>query len=84
MNIYVGNLAHETAEPELRQTFEKYGEVTKVSIVLDKIDQKPRGFAFVEMSSNEHAQAAITGLNGTELGGRTLKVNVSTPKVDRP
>lgn len=84
MNIYVGNLAAETAEPQLRETFEKFGEVTKVSIVLDKVDQTPRGFAFVEMTSDEHGQAAITGLNGTELGGKTLKVNVSTPKVNRP
>ncbi len=80
MNIYVGNLARETAEQELRQSFEKFGEVTRVSIVLDKIDGRPKGFGFVEMSSDEHGKAAIVGLNGKELGGRTLNVNEARSK----
>ena len=75
MNIYVGNLSHQTAETELRQTFEKYGEVTRVNIITDKFDGRPKGFGFVEMSSQEHAQAAIAGVNGQDLGGRTLTVN---------
>ncbi len=80
MNIYVGNLARETAEQELRQSFEKFGEVTRVSIVLDKIDGRPKGFGFVEMSSDEHGKAAIAGLNGKEMGGRALNVNEARSK----
>jgi cold-inducible RNA-binding protein len=82
MNIYVGNLSHQTAESELRQTFEKFGEVTRVSIVTDKFDGKPKGFGFVEMSSQEHAQAAIVGINGKDLGGRTLTVNEARQRTD--
>ena len=75
MNIYVGNLALETAEPELRQSFEKFGEVSRVNIVMDKVDGKSRGFGFVEMPSNLNAQAAILGLHGKDLGGRSLNIN---------
>lgn len=80
MNIYVGNLARETAEPKLRETFEAFGEVTRVNIVTDRNDGTPRGFAFVEMTSNEHAQKAISDLNGKELDGRELKVNEAHAK----
>jgi RNA recognition motif-containing protein len=82
MNIFVGNLSHQTAEAELRQTFEKYGEVTRVNIITDKLDGRPKGFGFVEMSSQEHAQAAIAGLNGKELGGRALTVNEARQRTD--
>jgi len=74
MNIYVGNLAQETAEPLLRETFEKFGEVSRVDIKSDKTEGKQRTYGFVEMPSNEHAQAAITGLHGQELSGSMLKV----------
>ena len=80
MNIYVGNLAHETQEPKLRETFEKFGEVSSVNIITDRNDGSPRGFAFVEMKSDEHGQSAIADLNGTELDGRTLKVNLAKPR----
>jgi RNA recognition motif-containing protein len=80
MNIYVGNLAHETAEAKLRETFETFGEVTRVNIVTDRNDGTPRGFAFVEMTSDEHANSAIADLNGKELDGRTLKVNQAKPR----
>jgi len=82
MNIYVGNLATETAEPQIRETFEKFGEVSKVNIVMDKDDGKPRGFAFVEMTSDEHGKKAIADLNGKELGGRALKVNEAHAKTE--
>lgn len=75
MKIYVGNLAQETTEPQLRSSFEEFGAVTSANIVMDKESGKPRGFAFVEMTSDEHAQKAITGLHGKELAGNALKVN---------
>ncbi|MEW6051477.1 MAG: RNA-binding protein [Candidatus Zixiibacteriota bacterium] len=82
MNIYVGNLSRQTTEAELRQAFEKYGEVTKVNIIIDRMTNEPKGFGFVEFASKEHGQAALNGLNGTELGGRTLTVNEARPKTD--
>lgn len=82
MNIYVGNLPRQTGESELRQIFEKYGEVSKVSIITDKFSGEPRGFGFVEMPSKEHAQAAITELHGTDLSGRTLNVSEARPRTD--
>jgi cold-inducible RNA-binding protein len=86
MNIYVGNLAEATAEPKLRETFETFGEVTKVNIAMDKDSNTRRGFAFVEMTSDEHAKKAIADLNGKDLDGNPLKVNESTSKTnnDKP
>ena len=82
MNIYVGNLSHQTAEAELRQAFEHFGEVSQVNIIKDKFSGEPKGFGFVEMPAKEHAQAAISGLNGKELGGRTLNVNEARPRTE--
>ena len=84
MNIYVGNLSSQTGEADLRKTFESFGEVTQVSIIKDKFSGEPKGFGFVEMPAKDHAQAAIAGLNGKELNGRTLNVNEARPKTDRP
>ncbi len=75
MNIYVGNLAKETTEEQLKQAFEPYGQIGAVSIIKDKFSGESRGFGFVEMPSKEEGQAAITALNGKDVGGRTLKVN---------
>ncbi len=75
MKIYVGNLAADTTELQLRESFEKYGEVSSLSIVKDKESNKPKGFAFVEMTSDENAKEAITGLHGFDLIGNLLKVN---------
>jgi RNA recognition motif-containing protein len=83
MKIYVGNLSPETAEPELQKAFEKYGQVSKVTVATDKVNGKPRGFGFVEMASNEHAQAAIVGLHGMDLGGLALNVNEARPRTDK-
>jgi RNA recognition motif-containing protein len=77
MKIYVGNLNHETTEPQIRESFEKYGEVTSLNLVKDKESGKPKGFAFVEMSSKEHGEKAISGLNGVDVGGNLLKVDVA-------
>ena len=83
MNIYIGNLSFETTEEELRQAFEGFGEVSSVNIIKDKYTGDPRGFAFVEMSNQGEATAAISGLNEQEMNGRTLKVNEARPREDR-
>ena len=82
MNIYVGNLAREVTEEELRQEFIAFGQVASVSIIKDRESGEPRGFAFVEMSSKSEGQAAITGLNGKTLKDRPLAVNEARPRSD--
>jgi RNA recognition motif-containing protein len=82
-NIYVGNCPFSVTEDELRDLFAAYGEVDRVAIITDRDTGRPRGFAFVEMPDAEAADAAIKGLNGTELGGRDLKVNEARPKRDQ-
>lgn len=79
-NIYVGNCSFDVTEQQLRDVFATYGEVDTVSVITDRDTGRPRGFAFVEMSDRAAAQAAIRGVNGTELGGRTLNVNEARPK----
>jgi RNA recognition motif-containing protein len=83
MDIYVGNLAHEVAEEDLQQAFAAYGQVASVRLVTDRYSGQPRGFAFVEMGSTSEAQAAIAGLNGKEMKGRTIIVNEARPRDDR-
>ena len=80
MNIYVGNLSHEVTEEDLRQAFETFGEVASAKVITDKFSGVSRGFGFVEMPTKAEAQAAITGLNGTELKGQTLTVNEARPR----
>ena len=80
MNIYVGNLSYQTTEDELRQAFENYGQVTSVNIIKDKFSGESRGFAFVEMASDEEAQEAMTKLNGFEINGRGMSVNEARPR----
>jgi len=82
-NIFVGNLSFNTNEDELRQIFEGYGQVDRVSILTDRDTGRSRGFGFVEMSSDEDGEKAITGLNGSQLGGRTINVNEARPKAER-
>lgn len=82
-NIFVGNLSFNTSEDELRQVFEAYGQVDRVSILTDRETGRSRGFAFVEMSNTEEGEKAIAGLNGTQLGGRTINVNEARPKGER-
>jgi RNA recognition motif-containing protein len=83
MNIYVGNLSRNTTDGELRQVFEEFGRVDSVSIITDKLSGESRGFAFVEMPVQAEATAALTGVNGKDLGGRPLKVNEARPREDR-
>jgi RNA recognition motif-containing protein len=80
MNIYIGNMSYETTEEQLRQAFEGFGEVSTVNIINDRDSGRPKGFAFVEMSSKDEATAAISGLNGQELNGRELNVNEAKPR----
>lgn len=82
-NIYVGNCPFDVTEEQLRELFAAYGEVDSVNIITDRDTGRPRGFAFVEMPDTSAAEAAIEGVNGTELGGRDLKVNQARPKRDR-
>lgn len=83
MNIYVGNLAWGVADEELRQAFESYGQVTSATVIKDKVSGKSRGFGFVEMPDSAEAQAAINGLNGTDLKGRAITVNEARPAKPR-
>lgn len=78
--IYVGNCSFDVTEQQLNDVFAAYGEVNTVDVITDRETGRPRGFAFVEMSDAASAQAAINGVNGTELGGRTLNVNEAKPK----
>ena len=82
MNIYVGNLAHEVTEEELRQAFEAFGQITSVNIIKDRYSGDSRGFGFVEMATKSEAQAAINGLNGTSLKERTLSVSEAKPRAE--
>lgn len=82
MNIYVGNIAREATEEELKKEFEAFGQVNSVTIIKDKFSGDPRGFGFIEMASNEQAQAAIAGMNGKEFKGRTLTVNEAKPRTE--
>ena len=83
-NIYVGNLDFRCTEAELRTKFEVYGQVDKITIVLDQNSGQPRGFAFVEMTNDAEGEKAIAGLNGSLLEGRNLKVDEASPKRERP
>jgi RNA recognition motif-containing protein len=83
LNIYIGNLSFDTSESDLQAAFASYGAVSTARIASDRKTGRPRGFGFVEMSSQPEAQAAIAGLNGTELQGRALTVNEARPREDR-
>src|SRR5262245_45298116 len=78
--LYVGNLPFSSTEDELRELFERHGSVDSVKVIMDRDTGRPRGFAFVEMSEASAATAAIRALDGTQLGGRALKVNEAQDK----
>ena len=80
MKIYVGNLAYEVTEDELAAEFGAFGKVESVAIPSDKFSGRPKGFAFVEMTSKTEGDAAIAGLNGKALKERTLIVNEARPR----
>ena len=84
MKLYVGNLSFETTENDLQDLFEQHGTVSEVSLMMDRMTGKSRGFAFVTMSDDTQANAAIAALNGQDLNGRALTVNVARPREERP
>ncbi|MGE4299487.1 MAG: RNA recognition motif domain-containing protein [Desulfovibrionaceae bacterium] len=81
-NIYVGNLAWATSDEDLRSMFASYGEVISARVIMDRETGRSRGFGFVEMEDG--ASEAIQALNGSNIGGRTLKVNEAQPREKRP
>ena len=83
-NIYVGNLSFRATEDEIKQAFGRFGQVSKVSIIVDRETGRSRGFAFVEMPSLEEAKAAIEALNQQEISGRRISCNEARPREERP
>ena len=83
MKMYVGNLSFETTENDLQDLFEQHGTVNEVRLMMDRMTGRSRGFAFVTMNDGAQANAAMSGLNGRELNGRTLTVNEARPREER-
>lgn len=81
--VFVGNLDYSVTEEDLRGLFAEFGEITSAALPVDRETNRPRGFAFIEMGSQAAAEAAIKALDGRELAGRSMKVNISTPKPKR-
>ncbi len=80
MTIYIGNLSYQATEEDIREVFAEYGAVKRVVMPIDRETGRMRGFAFVEMSSDDHENTAISDLDGAEWMGRQLKVNKAKPK----
>jgi cold-inducible RNA-binding protein len=80
VKIYVGNLSPDTTDAQLTELSKKFGTPSSAVVVKDKATGQPRGFGFVEFNNDDEARAAINGLNGKEVNGKTLKVNESRPK----
>lgn len=81
--LYVGGLPYSTTDDELRDAFAPHGEVESANVIMDKMSGRSRGFGFVEMD-DDGAQKAIEALDGSEMGGRNIKVNEARPREDRP
>jgi cold-inducible RNA-binding protein len=82
--LFVGNLSFNVTENDLQDAFAAHGTVIETNLMLDRATGRSRGFAFVTMASDEEAQKAITALNGKELSGRALTVNIARPREERP
>ena len=82
--LFVGNLSFNTTENEIHEAFAAHGTVTETNLMMDRMTNRPRGFGFVTMSTAEEAQKAIAALNGAQLDGRALTVNVARPREERP
>ena len=82
--LFVGNLSFDTTENDLQDLFSTVGPVTEVNLIMDRMTNRPRGFAFVTMATQEAAQAAVQTLSGKNVGGRDLTVNEARPREDRP
>jgi cold-inducible RNA-binding protein len=83
VNIFVGNLAYSATDQDLRQLFEQYGVVDKISVIIDRDTGRSKGFGFVEMPDSNAAKTAIAQLQGKELAGRALTVNEAKPREPR-
>jgi RNA recognition motif-containing protein len=83
MNIYVSNLSFAVRDEDLREYFAEYGEVASAKVIMDKVSNRSRGFAFVEMPDDTAAQKAIQELDGAMVDGRSIKVNIAKPKEER-
>jgi RNA recognition motif-containing protein len=82
--LFVGNLSFNITENDLQDAFAAHGTVLEANLMMDRSTGRPRGFGFVTMSTPEEAQKAIDALNGKELAGRALTVNIARPREDRP
>ena len=82
--LFVGNLSFDTTENDLQDAFAAFGTVTETNIMIDRATNRSRGFAFVTLSTPEEAQSAIDAMNGRDMGGRALTVNVARPREERP
>ncbi len=82
--MYVGNLSFDINEVELRELFAPFGEIKETALIMDRMTNRPKGFAFVTMGSKEEMDAAIAGVNGKSVGGRALVVNEARPREARP
>jgi RNA recognition motif-containing protein len=81
--LYVGNLSYDTTDNDLQNLFVPHGTVQSAQVIMDRDAGRSKGFGFVEMDSGDHAQAAITALNGKEVNGRALTVNEARPREER-
>ena len=81
--LYIGNMSQQTTEQDLRTMFSEAGTVGSVDVIMDRATGKPKGFAFITMSSQAEAEKAITMFNAKDVNSRTLKVNISHPREDR-
>ena len=81
--LYVGNLSYNTTENTLRTLFAEFGEIVSVNLIMDRDTGRPKGFAFVEMATEEAAQSAMSALNGKMVDDREIKVDKAKPQVDR-
>lgn len=82
--LFVGNLSFDITENDLQDAFAAHGTVTEANLMMDRATNRPRGFAFVTMSTEEEAQKAIAAMNGKNVGGRALTVNLARPREERP
>ncbi len=83
MNIYAGNLSYNTQDNELNDAFSEFGEVSSAKVIMDRDTGRSKGFGFVEMANDDDGKKAIEALDGTDLDGRTIKVNEARPRPDR-
>jgi RNA recognition motif-containing protein len=84
MNIYIGNLPYSATNDDLQQAFSAYGEVSRANVIMDRETGRSKGFGFVEMNNKAEGEAAIKSLDGSELGGRNIRVNEARPRQDKP